>query len=139
MRTEQYIDEVGYQSDEPESSSQQHKLAIEIVARLQELDEIKGSGAVPYGVQLIRRLTLVERKSRRAYRLLLDVLSQQRSLSDSLQELAARHQNAEGNPCSRQSWLQNMQADVALISIVMPELGKALTEVMERRGWEGEK
>ncbi len=113
-----------------------HILACEIAARLQELDEIDNGDEnyTPAGTRLVQRLAAVDRiAGRRAYRLILDVLSRQHSLADSLDTLGSRHYNANGKPQSRQAWLQHMQSDVEAIKICWPDVGNVLCAIMARR------
>ena len=116
---------------------QAHILACEIAARLQELDEADNGDEhrTPAGTRLVQRLAAVDRiAGRRAYRLILDVLSRQKSLADSLDTLGSRHYNANGKPQSRQAWLQHMQSDVEAIKLCWPDVGNVLCDVMARRG-----
>ena len=136
MKNVRLIDGMDYPEDIPEKKPMPHLLAAEVIVRLQELDEIDGgdeSGGQPAGIRLINRLVAVERRSRRAYRLILDMIGQQRSFSESLECLASNHINADGQPTSRQSWLQNAQADVEVITIIYPEMGKVVGELLKRR------
>lgn len=128
-----------YPEDVPEPKPMAHLITAEIMSRLQELDEIDCGNAslAPAGIRLVNRLAAIERKSRRAYRLVLDMVGQQDSFSQSLEQLASRHLNAEGNPTSRQSWLQNAQADVETIRMVWPEVGEVIGELLKRRSAEG--
>ena len=117
-----------YPLDESNSLPEHYLLLCEIAARVQELDELLPSnGKAPGGVRVVSRLGAVERKSRRAYRLLLDMMSRQSSFSESYQSLGARHNN------SRQSWLQNAQADIELVKEVWPEVGEVMSELLKRR------
>lgn len=124
-----------YPEDVPEPRSEHHVIVVEILTRLQELDElIPGDENLnPAGVRLVHRLSTLERKSRRAYRLLLDMLGEQKSFSESLEKLASRHLNSSHTPTSRQSWLQNAQADVELISSIWSEVGETMSELLKRR------
>jgi hypothetical protein len=125
-----------YPEEIPEPKPRAHLITAEIMSRLQELDEIDNGNAslAPAGIRLVNRLAAIERKSRRAYRLVLDMVSKQESFSESLETLASRHLNAEGKPTSRQSWLQNAQADVETIRMVWPEVGNVIGELLKRRG-----
>ena len=135
MKNVRLIDGMDYPEDIPEQKPTSHLLATEIIVRLQEMDEIDSGdeGLQPSGIRLINRLVAIERRSRRAYRLVLDMVGQQRSFSESLESLAYGHINAEGQPTSRQSWLQNAQADVEVISIIYPEMGRVVGELLKRR------
>lgn len=135
MRTVQLIDGMDYPEEIPEPKPAAHLIAAEIMSRLQELDEIESGNAslAPAGVRLVNRLAAIERKSRRAYRLVLDMASKQDSFSQSLEVLASRHLNAEGKPTSRQSWLQNAQADVETIRLIWPEVGEVIGDLLKRR------
>jgi hypothetical protein len=126
---------IDYPSPESEAKSEHHLIVCEIATRLQELDSHQsGIGAkIPLGVRLINRLSAIQRRSHRAYILLIDLLSSQESLSMSLESLASRHTNAQLSPTKRQAWLQNMQKDIDIISESYPEIAYALTEIMRRR------
>lgn len=125
-----------YPEDIPEPKPEAHLITAEIMSRLQELDEIDcgNTSLAPAGIRLVNRLAAIERKSRRAYRLVLDMVGQQDSFSQSLEQLASRHLNADGDPTSRQSWLQNAQADVETIKMIWPEVGNIIGELLKRRG-----
>jgi hypothetical protein len=135
MRTVRIIEGLDYPRSEPSEPLEHHLLTCEIISRLQELDELLAGNEsrAPGGIRLLHRLCAVERRSRRAYRLLLDMLSQQRSLSESLESLASRHSNRQGSRTSRQSWLQNAQADVVVISEVWSDVGEVMSELIKRR------
>ena len=136
MKTIQLIDGMDYPEDIPEPKPEAHLITAEIMSRLQELDEIDcgNTSLAPAGIRLVNRLASIERKSRRAYRLVLDMVGQQDSFSQSLEQLASRHLNADGDPTSRQSWLQNAQADVETIKMIWPEVGNIIGELLKRRG-----
>jgi len=128
MRTVRIIEGVDYPGDKPEASALHHSLACEIAARIQQLDSIiPGEGCSPAGMRLVHRLSSIARRSPRAYRLLLDMLTSQESFSLSFDELASRHNH------SRQSWLQNAQADVEIVSEVWSEVGAVMSELIKRR------
>ena len=134
MKNVRLIDGMDYPEDIPEQKPPLHTLAAEVIVRLQEMDEINGGdelGGQPGGIRLINRLAAIERRSRRAYRLILDMVGQQRSFSESLECLASSHVNADGQPTSRQSWLQNAQADVEVITIIYPEMGRVVGELLK--------
>ena len=136
MKNVRLIDGMDYPEDIPEQKPMPHLIAAEVIVRLQEMDELDGgdeSGGQPGGIRLINRLAAIERRSRRAYRLILDMIGEQKSFSDSLECLASNHINADGQPTSRQSWLQNAQADVEVISIIYPEMGRVVGELLKRR------
>lgn len=135
MRTVPLNDAMHVQVDEPCKMPDPHLLLCEVAERLQELDDIApgDENSPPVGVATIHRLAAIDRKTRRGYRLILDVLSQQRSLSCSLDELAAKHYNAQGYQQTRQAWLQHMQADVMAIEAIWPEVGNCLRSLMKRR------
>lgn len=111
------------------------KLTIEICSRLQELDEIipSSDSQSAGGLRFISRIAALARKSPRAYRLLLDMLSTQESFSLSIEELASRHLNSSGDPTSRQSWLQNAQFDIEIIKLYWLEVGEVMEELLKRR------
>jgi len=128
MKTIRIIEAMDYPLENPPPLPQHYLLLCEIAARVQELDEILPStGKAPGGIRVISRITAVERRSRRAYRLLLDMLTQQASFSESFEVLGARHNH------SRQSWLQNAQADIELIKEVWPEVGEVMAELIKRK------
>lgn len=124
-----------YPEDVPEPKPAAHLITVEIMARLQELDEINSGNEslAPAGIRLVNRLAALERKSRRAYRLVIDLLGAQESLALSLDQLASKHQNAKGDRTSRQNWLQNAQADVEIIKSIYPEIGVVVGEILKRR------
>jgi hypothetical protein len=128
MKTIRIIEAMDYPVDSSDALPEHYLLLCEIAARVQELDELLPStGKAPGGIRVINRLGAVERRSRRAYRLLLDMLSQQESFSESFETLGARRDH------SRQSWLQNAQADIELIKEVWPEVGTVMAELIKRR------
>jgi len=128
MKTIRIIEGVDYPEDKPEDPALHHSITCEIAARIQQLDSIlPGEGCSPAGIRLLHRLSTLSRRSPRAYRLLLDMLSSQLSFSMSFEELASRHDH------SRQSWLQNAQADVEIVSEVWPEVGEVMSELIKRR------
>ncbi len=135
MNTVELIEAMDYAVEVPEPMSPAHQITVEIISRLQQLDEVSPGDEMsqPAGIRMIHRLSSVARKSRRAYRLLIDMLSDQRSFSDSLEVLASRHQNSNGEKTTRQAWLQNAQADVDTIKIIWPEVGEAMGELLKRR------
>lgn len=135
MKTVSLVEAMEYPEQVPDDRPDHHSIVCEIASRLQELDEIdKGSHIrLPSGARLVNRLSAIQRRSMRAYRLVLDILGEQRSLSDSLETLGGRHINSKGEPCKRQAWLQNAQEDVAIIKTIYPELGEVLGEVIKRR------
>jgi len=128
MRTVRIIEGLDYPEEEREDAPLHHILTCEILARLQQLDEeLPGNGRSPGGLRLINRLGSVERRSRRAYRLILDLLSEQLSLSKSYEELGGRRDS------SRQSWHQNTKEDISIIKQVWPEVGEAIEAILKRR------
>ena len=135
MKTVGIIEGLGYPEFERLDMPEHHRITCEIAARLQELDELMtgDENYAPGGIRFINRLGRLERRSRRAYRLILDILGGQESLSLSLESLAQRHTNKQGLPSSRQSWLQNAQADIKIIKEVWPDIGNVLEEIMKRR------
>jgi hypothetical protein len=124
-----------YPEDVPEPKPAAHLITVEIMSRLQELDELDNGNEslAPAGIRLVNRLAALERRSRRAYRLVIDLLGAQHSLSLSLDQLASKHSNSKGNPTSRQNWLQNAQTDVELIKAIYPEIGNVVGEILKRR------
>ena len=120
-----------YPLDDPSEPPAHYAILCEIASRVQELDELLPSnGKAPGGIRVVHRLGAIERRSRRAYRLLLDMLSKQDSFSKSYESLGARRNN------SRQAWLQNAQADIELIKEVWPEVGEVMSELIKRRSLE---
>jgi len=138
MKTVSLVEAMDYPEQVPDPRPNHHSIVSEIASRLQELDDIdKGSKLrLPSGARLVNRLAAIQRRSMRAYRLLLDLLGEGRSLSDSLETLGARHINSKGLPCKRQAWLQNAQEDVEIIKSIYPELGEVVGEVLKRRPME---
>lgn len=130
MNTLPIIDNYDYPIDEPEPTPKHHAILSEIAERLTELGEISGEEKV---FRIFNQLFKIYRQSPRAYRLVLDVLSKRDSISLSLEQLASNHRNAKGDETKRQNWLQNMQADVALVKLYLPEWGQALDAIMKRR------
>lgn len=132
MKTIRIIEGIDYPQNVPPTPPDHFALVCEITCRLQELDELFPSkgGVASGGIRLVGRLGAVERRSRRAYRLLIDMLTDQSSFSKSFEALGAN----KGH--SRQSWLQNAQADVALIQEVWPEVGDVMEELLKRRSSE---
>jgi hypothetical protein len=135
METVELIEGMDYPEEIPEPSSPAHQITVEIILRLQQLDEtVQGDESLPPGgIRLINRLAAIARKNRRAYRLLLDMIGDRRSFSESLEKLASRHVNSDGVSTTRQSWLQNAQADVEMIEMFWPEIGKVMSEILKRR------
>jgi hypothetical protein len=133
MKTVSLVEAMDYPEDVPQPLSNRHAIICEIVSRLQELDELGSTDGLPNGARLANRISAIYRKTPRGYRLVLDLLSRQQSLSDSLHTLASRHLNSQGMPCKRQAWLQNAQEDVEIIKSIYPELGKVMAEVLKRR------
>ncbi len=127
---------IEYSEDIPEQKSEGHLIICEVASRLQELDSVHSSigNTICPSVRFLTRLTAIQRRSMRAYRLVLDILSSQDSLSHSLEALAQRHLNAQGEPSKRQAWLQNTQKDIETIEELYPEIGYAMKEIMTRRG-----
>lgn len=131
MKTIRIIEGMDYPLESPSNPPAHYAILCEIASRVQELDELLPStGKAPGGIRLVNRLAAIERRSRRAYRLLLDMLSKQDSFSKSYEALGARRNN------SRQSWLQNAQADIDLIKEVWPEVGEVMSELIRRRSIE---
>ena len=124
-----------YPASPPEQLPAVHAITSEILTRLQELDELsQGDESLPpAGIRLVNKLAAVERRNRRAYRLILDMVGDQKSFSHSLEALGASHVNSSGDPTSRQSWLQNAQSDVDLICEVWSEVGVVMRELLKRR------
>lgn len=135
MKTIGIIEGLGYPEFERLDMPEHHRITCEIATRLQELDELMPGDAnyAPGGIRFINRLGRLSRRSNRAYRLILDLLGTQESLSLSLEALASRHPNKQGKPSSRQSWLQNAQADIKIIQEVWPDIGNVLEDIMKRR------
>ena len=129
MKTIRLIEGMEYPEPEPSYQLDHHLLTCEIVARLQQLDSLipSDSRGASGGIRLVCRLSSLARRSPRAYRLLLDMLSTQHSLSLSYEELGSNH-NA-----SRQSWLQNAQADIEIVKEVWPSVGEIMSNLIKRR------
>ena len=139
MDTVELIEGMDYPEQIPEPSTPAHQITAEIMVRLQQLDEVQQGdvSTPPAGLRLINRLAAVARKERRAYRLILDMVGDRRSFSDSLEQLASRHVNSSrGEKTTRQSWLQNAQADVETIKMIWPEVGEVMGEILKRRSKE---
>jgi len=135
MNFVQLIEGLDYPQETQGELPQYFKLTVEICSRLQELDEILPTSAEHWsgGLRFISRITAISRKSPRAYRLLLDMLSSQESFSMSIEELASRHFNSNGIATSRQSWLQNAQHDIEIIKLYWSEVGEVMEELLKRR------
>jgi len=135
MNTVELIEGLDYPEEIPEPMSTAHQITAEIITRLQQLDEVSPGNEFmpPGGLRMVNRLAAVARKERRAYRLILDMVGDQKSFSDSLEDLASRHINSKNKPTTRQSWLQNAQADVDTITMIWPEVGKVMNELLKRR------
>ena len=136
MKTVQLIEALNYPRGEekPERLANHHALICELASRVQELDSLPlGVTLIPEGVRIMQRLVAIERRSRRAYILILDLLTRGDSLALSFEELGSRHLNAQLKPCSRQSWLQNAKKDIGIVKQVWPEVGAAMEEIMVRR------
>lgn len=131
MKTCRIIEGLDYPEDKREDPPSHHAITCEIISRVQQLDSIlAGEGCASGGMRLVNRLSTIARRSPRAYRLLIDMLSSQRSLSESFESLASRHEH------SRQSWLQNAQADVEIVTEVWEEVGVVMSELIKRRAAE---
>lgn len=135
MNTVELIEAMNYPVEVPEATTPEHQIAVEIITRLQQLDEVAPGDEYtqPAGLRLVNRLAAVARKDRRAYRLLLDMIGDQRSFTDSLDTLASRHQNSSGHRTTRQAWLQNAQADVETVKVIWPQVGEVMGELLRRR------
>lgn len=134
MKTISLVEAMDYPEEKPDPRPEHHSIVCEIMSRLQELDESGlNTTGLPMGARLVNRLSAIQRRSLRAYRLVLDLLGEQRALSDSLETLGGRHINSKGEPCKRQAWLQNAQEDVEIVKNIFPELGEVLGEVIKRR------
>ena len=135
MDTVELIEGMDYPETIPEPSTPAHQITAEIIVRLQQLDEVApgDESSPPAGIWLIRRLAAVERKERRAYRLLLDMIGDQRSFSESLEILASRKKCSSSEPTTRQNWLQNAQFDIETIKMIWPEVGEVMGEILKRR------
>ncbi len=128
MKTIRLIEGMDYPEPSVEPQSDHHCLTCEIASRLQQLDTLlPGDGFSPGGIRLISRLSSLARKSPRAYKLLLDMLSKQDSLSMSFEILGRAHDT------TRQAWLQNAQADINIIKEIWPEVGEIMSGLLKRR------
>ena len=134
MKSVRLIEGLKYPKKKPSHPSNPHLITTEIMVRLQELDEtLSGDGMQSGGLRLISRLSKIGRTSSRAYRLLIDMMGEQKSLSLSLDELAKSHQGPTGKGTSRQSWLQNANTDIELIQRIWPEVGNVMADIFKRR------
>lgn len=135
MNTVHLVEGINYSVAKPAKRSSVHSITIEIASRLQELDELDNGdeSRSPAGIHLIQSLATICRRSPRAYRLLLDMLSQQKSVSESLDWLGSQHLNHKNNPTSRQSWFQNAREDARIIGQTFPHIGEAICDVLKRR------
>lgn len=132
MRTVRLIDNMDYPEEKPEPQPEHHRIMGEWAERTKEMGDCSPRGNDD-SVRLMRQLCKVHKESNRAFILMLDVLSNQKSLECSLADLAAKHTNSKGAPCTRQNWLQNMQADVEIVKTYFPEIGEVLDSIMQRR------
>lgn len=134
MKCVRLVEGMDYPEEIPESQPEHHTLMIEILCRLQELDEhTANSEERPMGIRVLHKLSRIEQQSTRAYRLILDVVGRQLSFKDSLAKLGSRHQNARGEPTSRQAWLQQAHKDIALIKSLWPEVGDVMDVLLRRQ------
>lgn len=133
MKTVRLVEGMDYPEEIPEPQAEHHTLLIEIFCRLQELDEHTACEERPLGIRALHKLSRIEARSTRAYRLILDVVGRQRSFKDSLAKLGARHQNARGEPTSRQAWLQQAHQDIAIIKSAWPEVGDVMESLLRRQ------
>lgn len=128
--------------EQPNTSGLEDRYGIpcELAARLKELDRMpQRVGTQPLGVRFISRLVAIERKSRSAYRLVLDLLSDKTALSESLKTLGECSLNANGGPISKQAYLQQNRKDIEIINDLWPEIAFALKDILiRRRSVEGE-
>ena len=128
--------------EQPDTSGLEDRYGItcELAARLKELDRIpQRVGTQPLGIRFISRLVAIERKSRSAYMLVLDLLSDQTNLSESLKTLGKCSLNAKGDPTSKQAYLQKNRKDIEIINDLWPEIAFALKDILiRRRSIEGE-
>lgn len=130
----QLIDGLDYPEDKPEKSPEAFKITSEILVRIQELDELMpNDGMASGGIRLINRLSKINRISPRAYRLLIDMVGERQCFTLSLEDLGKRHLNNDGNPTTRQSWLQNAQFDIQIIKGAWLEVGEVMEEMLKRR------
>ena len=122
--------------EQPDTSGLEGKYAItcELAARLKELDRMpQRVGTQPLGIRFISRLVAIERKSRSAYGLVLDLLSDQSTLSESLKTLGKGSLNANGDPTSKQAYLQKNRRDIEIINDLWPEIALVLKDILIRR------
>lgn len=128
--------------EQPDTSGLEDRYGItcELAARLKELDRMpQRVGTQPLGIRFISRLVAIERKSRSAYMLVLDLLSDQTTLSESLKTLGQGSLNAQGDPTSKQAYLQKNRKDIEIINDLWPEIAFALKDILiRRRSVEGE-
>ena len=128
--------------EQPDTSGLEDRYGItcELAARLKELDRMpQRVGTQPLGIRFISRLVAIERKSRSAYTLVLDLLSDQTTLKESLKTLGQGSLNAKGDPTSKQAYLQKNRKDIEIINDLWPEIALALKDILiRRRSVEGE-
>jgi hypothetical protein len=124
--------------EQPDTTGLEDRFALtcEIASRLKELDSIKSKAygsTQPMGVRLINRLAAIQRRSHGAYNLILDLLSEQVVLSQSLKDLGKESLNAHGKPTSKQAYLQKNRKEIEIINELWPEIGLALKTILTRR------
>ena len=122
--------------EQPDTSGLEDRYAItcELASRLKELDRIQQRvGTQPLGIRFITRLVAIERKSRSAYNLILDLLSDQTNLRESLKSLGKETLNSKGDPTSKQAYLQKNRKDLEIINSLWPEIAVCLKAILIRR------
>ena len=141
MKTINLVEALNYPEQTPDEIPAEHLILCEIISRLQELENAPAgknnlSGG-SMGARIVLRLGAIYRRSPRAYRLLLDLISLKSSLSYSLANLAEREHTKLPKDCTlphtRQSWLQSAQEDVRIVKEVWQEVGEIMEEVLKRR------
>ena len=133
MKTVHLVEGMDYRVDSPEPTPDHHALAMEIMHRLQEMDEQADTDAEMKGVKLLRKLYLISMRSMPAYRLMLDMVGNKRVLSESIRELATNHLRKGGGETSKQDWYQKTHKQISVIKEVWPEVGSEMERLMQRR------
>ena len=145
MKTINLVEGLDYPEPIQDEVSTPHAILCEIISRLQELETLSpctSANGIPFGARTVLRLGAIYRRSPRAYRLLLDMISLKASSTHSLANLAERGHSKLPEDCklphTRQSWLQSAQEDVKIVKEVWREVGEVMEEVLRRRPHEAE-
>lgn len=128
-------DDVAHYQRDTSALPQHHALLGEIAARLIELDELPPmfSHTLSNTQVLVHRLNLIQTHTEVGYRLLLDLLSRQESMTMRYDDLAARHSNGRGGVTTRANWLQNAQNATRVIEPIWPEVAQAMAILLKRQ------